>query len=154
MAQFKCPECGAVIEHARNPFPTADMLIYSEKQGIVMVKRRNVPHGWALPGGFVEYGERMERAAEREALEETGLNVCIGGLIGVYSDPARDPRMHTVSAAYWALAPDDAKPHGGDDAAEALFFPLSALPEPVVFDHAKIIADFVREWLPRLTASE
>ena len=85
--------------HPRNPTPTVDIIIYAPGRGIVLVERKNPPLGWALPGGFVEYGESCEAAAVREAKEETGLDVVLTGLVGVYSDPARDPRGHTMASA-------------------------------------------------------
>lgn len=124
----------------RNPFPTVDVII-ELPGGIVLVKRRNPPPGWALPGGFVDYGESLERAARREAREETGLDVTLTTLLGVYSAPDRDPRFHTVSTVYIARA--SGTPRGGDDAAEARVFDPAQLPEPVAFDHARIIADYL-----------
>lgn len=140
---FTCPVCGAELTKDAAPLPTADMVIYDKARGIVLVRRRYPPPGWALPGGFVDYGERVEEAARREALEETGLDVSIEGLVGVFSDPARDPRKHTISTVFWgtALNPDELK--GSDDAAEARFFPLDALPEPIAFDHREIIEKFL-----------
>ncbi len=118
------------------------------KMEILLIRRGREPFKgkWALPGGFVEYGETVESAVVREVFEETGLETRILRLVGVYSDPKRDPRRHTVSAAY-ALkiyCPNESsmKIHGGDDAADAKFFPVSAMPE-LAFDHAKIIADFL-----------
>lgn len=139
-----CPHCGGEILQYRNPTPTVDALIYDPQRGIILIERRNEPHGYALPGGFIDYGESAEDAAVREALEETGLEVRLTGLLGVYSAPKRDPRFHTMSVVYMAeLAYEGAKPCGGDDAASAAFFALDALPEPIVFDHTKIIQDFV-----------
>jgi 8-oxo-dGTP diphosphatase len=109
----------------------------------VLVARRFEPLGWALPGGFVETGEKFEDAAVREAFEETGLTVRLCGLLGVYSDPLRDARLHTVSTVYTARADDPETIRGGDDAAEARFFPLSALPG-TVFDHDRILDDFCK----------
>lgn len=124
----------------KNPAPTVDVII-EKNDRIVLVKRRNPPFGWALPGGFVNEGERVEKAAVREAGEETGLDVEIDDFLYLYSDPARDPRKHTVTAVFIAHA--DGLPCGGDDAEQARYFPLSALPEPIVFDHATIIGDYV-----------
>lgn len=107
---------------------------------IVLIRRRNPPFGWALPGGFVDVGERVEQAAAREALEETGLSARLVVLLGLYSDPARDVRGHTVSAVYVAEAPGE--PLAGDDAAEVGVFALDALPEPLAFDHARILDDY------------
>ena len=139
VAPNPCPACGRY----RIPSPTVDAVIYHPDLGIVLVRRKNAPIGWALPGGFVEYGETVEQAAVREVKEETGLDVRLTGLLGVYSDPARDARKHTISTVFTAVAADPANIAGGDDAAEARYFPLRALPEDVVFDHGKIIDDFI-----------
>lgn len=133
----------------RNPAPTVDVLIYHAGRGIVLVERRNPPPGWALPGGFVDYGETCEAAARREAKEETGLDIVLTGLVGVYSDPARDPRGHTMSVVYAAQAQDPEKIEAGDDAAKAAFFALDALP-PLAFDHGRIVQDFMAGF-PRLS---
>lgn len=125
----------------RNPSPCVDIVIYEPGRGIVLIERKNPPLGWALPGGFIDYGESAESAARREALEETGLAVELLGLVGVYSEPDRDPRQHTLSITYAALARDSSQLCGGDDAARALFFPLDDLPG-LAFDHAQIVADF------------
>jgi 8-oxo-dGTP diphosphatase len=109
---------------------------------IVLVRRRNPPEGWAIPGGFVEAGETVEAAAVREAAEETGLAVNLTMLLGVYSDPSRDPRFHTVSTVYVGRA--EGSPAGGDDAAEAGLFAERDLPSPIAFDHARILADYFR----------
>jgi 8-oxo-dGTP diphosphatase len=106
---------------------------------VVLVRRGSPPPGWALPGGFVDEGETLEAAAVREAREETGLEVTLAELLYVYSDPRRDPRRHTVSAVFLGRAAGD--PAGGDDAAEARAFAWDALPSPIAFDHAAILAD-------------
>ena len=119
---------------------TTDAVIIDSGR-ILLVKRKNEPFKgmWALPGGFLEFNERTEDCAIREAKEETGLDVEIEKLIGVYSAPNRDPRGHTVTVAYLCrLKTEDPKPSAGDDAAKAWWFPLDDLPE-VGFDHAKII---------------
>jgi len=126
----------------QTPLLTVDVLVHLPGQGIVLVQRKNPPHGWALPGGFVDLGESCEAAALREAREETGLEVELTALLGVYSDPARDPRGHTASAVYTALALDPGQLMAGDDAAQAAVFPLDALP-PLAFDHARIVHDYV-----------
>lgn len=140
---FRCPQCDAELTKDAAPLPTVDMVIYSEGCGIVLVKRRYPPLGWALPGGFVDYGEKVEDAAVREALEETCLHVPVSGLVGVFSDPARDPRKHTISTVFWGSPnnPEDIK--GSDDAAEARFFRLNKLPDQIVFDHKQIIECFI-----------
>lgn len=108
---------------------------------IVLIERRNPPHGWAMPGGFVDIGETLEHAAVREAEEETGLKVRLKALLGCYSDPARDVRGHTVSAVYVAQA--QGEPRAGDDAARvATFDPLR--PPMLAFDHALILSDYRR----------
>lgn len=131
-------------EDRRNPFPTVDTIIeVGDARRIVLVRRKNEPHGWALPGGFVDYGEKVPVAAVREAREETGLEVTLVELLGVYSDPARDPRKHTMSVVYVARA--EGEPEGADDAAEARLFDPDAVPEELVFDHPLILADY-RAW--------
>lgn len=125
----------------RNPLPTADVLIEVGDR-VVLVRRKHPPPGWAIPGGFVEAGETVETAAVREALEETGLRVTLTALLGVYSDPARDPRHHTISTVYIGSA--SGSPAGGDDAAEARLFGENDLPSPLAFDHAKILADYFK----------
>ena len=124
----------------RNPVPTVDLLIETRPGTVVLVRRRNPPHGWALPGGFVDYGETLETAAVREAKEETGLDVELLRQFHSYSDPARDPRQHTITTVFVARATGE--PIGGDDAAEARAFALDALPEPLVFDHHAILEDW------------
>ncbi len=129
-------------EH-RNPAPTVDVVILLPGDRVVLVRRRNPPHGWALPGGFVDEGEPLAAAAAREAREETGLMVELAEQFHAYSDPRRDPRRHTISTVFLGRAAG--QPRGGDDAAEAGAFPWTALPE-LVFDHAEILAD-VRRYL-------
>lgn len=109
---------------------------------IVLIERRNPPHGWAIPGGFVDVGERVETAAVREALEETALEVTLRALLGIYSDPVRDPRGHTVTAVYVAEARGE--PRAQDDAMNLGVFSLDDLPEPLAFDHAQVLADYRR----------
>ena len=123
------------------PLLTVDAAIRTP-DGIVLIKRKNPPYGWALPGGFVDVGETVEDAVVREAEEETGLQILDLWLVGVYSDPVRDPRFHTVSVVYGATA--DGRPKGQDDAAEAVAFRDDDLPDNIVFDHSKVISDFLR----------
>jgi 8-oxo-dGTP diphosphatase len=127
----------------RNPTPTVDVLIELDGRPgtVVLIKRANEPQGWAIPGGFVDEGEFLADAAVREAKEETELDVELQELFHCYSDPARDPRSHTVSTVFTARAAG--APSGSDDAAEAQVFALDALPSPIVFDHATILADYV-----------
>jgi 8-oxo-dGTP diphosphatase len=136
-----CPACGTPVIRYRNPFPTVDIII-EINGGIVLVERRNQPHGWALPGGFVEYGESLEDAARREAWEETSLEVTGLRLLGCYSDPSRDCRMHTISAVF--IAHGHGVPCAADDAANLAVFRLNDVPEQLCFDHARILADYGR----------
>jgi len=122
-----------------NPFPTADLIIEYNK-GIVLIKRKNPPEGWALPGGFVEYGESLEAAAVREAKEETGLDVELLRQFHAYSDPKRDPRHHTITIVFLAKAKGNAV--AGDDAKEIGVFGKDTLPEQIAFDHRDIINDY------------
>ncbi len=138
-----CSNCGASVEKYRNPAPTTDVIIFdAAKNGVVLIERANPPHGYALPGGFVDEGESVPHAAIREMLEETGLHVELEGILGVYSDPLRDPRFHTLSIVYVAKALNMDELCAGDDAAKAEIFPLTALPK-LAFDHEKILHDFM-----------
>jgi ADP-ribose pyrophosphatase YjhB (NUDIX family) len=140
MKDFKpCPFCGREIERYKNPVPTVDIIIETGG-GIVLIKRKNPPYGWALPGGFVDYGESLEQAAVREAKEETSLDVELISQLGAYSDPSRDPRQHTISVVFRARARE--APHAADDALEAQVFTARNLPENLAFDHAKILKDY------------
>ncbi|MDD3814580.1 MAG: NUDIX hydrolase [Desulfocapsaceae bacterium] len=135
---MNCPHCHTEIPIFRNPVPTVDIIIEVEEE-IVLIKRQNPPYGWALPGGFVDYGESYETAALREAIEETGLTVQNLTQFHTYSDPGRDPRQHTASTVFIGQAQH--QPQAGDDAAEAELFSEKNLPE-LVFDHARILADY------------
>lgn len=137
--ELKCPECGATVKTFRNPFPTVDVIIRMDDK-IVLIERKNEPKGWALPGGFVDYGESFETAAIREAKEETGLELENLRQFGAYSDPGRDPRQHNVSVVF--TADGSGTLEGADDAAHAELFPLDALPSPLCFDHGKILEDY------------
>src|SRR5512145_1755910 len=121
------------------PAATVDVIIEVGDR-VVLIRRKNPPPGWAIPGGFVDCGETAENAAVREAAEETGLAVALTALLGVYSDPARDPRRHTISTVYVGRA--TGTPTGRDDAAEARLFGEWDLPSPLAFDHARILADY------------
>ncbi|MGQ9654264.1 MAG: NUDIX domain-containing protein [Thermodesulfobacteriota bacterium] len=141
-----CPHCGGVVMAFRNPFPTVDIIIRvrqgDDGEGIVLVRRRDFPVGWALPGGFVDYGESLEEAAVREAMEETGLKVSELRQFHAYSDPCRDPRQHNISIVFLARA--DGGPKAGDDASDCRVFCLDALPRDMVFDHQEILRDYER----------
>lgn len=137
-----CPSCGADCT-PRNPYPTVDVVLYRADKGVLLIERRNPPYGWALPGGFIDYGECAEDAAMREAREETNLDVRLTRLLGVYSDPSRDPRFHTLSVVYVVEADESVEPRAGDDARNARFFSLHQLPDAIAFDHRKILADFI-----------
>ena len=123
----------------RNPLLTVDIIIECQG-GIVLIERRNPPLGWALPGGFVDYGESLEAAAIREAAEETSLQVRLVEQMHTYSDPGRDPRHHTVSTVFIAKA--SGTPEGADDALTARIFNAGKLPSPIVFDHRTILSNY------------
>jgi 8-oxo-dGTP diphosphatase len=125
----------------KNPVPTVDCIIQLPGERIVLIRRAKPPHGWALPGGFVDEGEALHDAAVREAKEETGLSVDLSEQFFTYSDPNRDPRRHTISTVYIGWA--EGEPKGGDDAAEAKAFKLDELPGELAFDHGQIVQDFL-----------
>jgi len=127
------------------PKITVDGIIKKGKE-ILLIRRRNIPfkNSWALPGGYLEYNEKTEDAVIREIFEETGLFTEIINLIGVYSDPKRDPRGHTVSIIY-ELRIIKGKLESGDDATDVNFFNLNNLPDNLAFDHKKVIKDYIRE---------
>ncbi|UIE37856.1 NUDIX domain-containing protein [Leptodesmis sichuanensis] len=127
----------------RNPAPTVDIiieLIDRPHRPIVLIERLNPPLGWALPGGFVDYGESVETAAQREAQEETGLTVELVTQLHVYSDPQRDPRQHTLSVVFLATATGN--PHAGDDAKHLDLFEPWRIPTNLCFDHDRILRDY------------
>lgn len=127
------------MQMQKNPYPTVDIII-EFMGGIVLIKRKNPPHGWAIPGGFIDLGESAESAAIREAKEETGLDVRLKDLLGVYSSPGRDPRFHTISLVYTASATGTLA--SGDDAADASIFNRENLPTRLAFDHGNILLDY------------
>ncbi len=142
---ISCPGCGKGIEIYANPAPTVDIIIETEgghESGIVLIQRKNPPFGWAIPGGFIDYGESAEGAARREAKEETGLAVNLKGILGVYSDPRRDSRQHTISTVFVATA--SGTPVAGDDAAGAAIFSLDSLPQDLAFDHSLILSHYAQ----------
>jgi len=137
-----CHNCGAELEIYHNPTPTVDIIITIEGGGIILIMRRNNPVGWAIPGGFVDYGESLEDAAVREAREETSLDVVLEGQLGTYSKPDRDPRQHTISTVF--MASGAGTPVAADDAAEIGVFTEDTLPKPLMFDHREILSDYFR----------
>jgi 8-oxo-dGTP diphosphatase len=125
----------------KNPLVTVDIIIEIDDK-IVLVERANPPYGWALPGGFVDYGESLESSAIREAKEETSLEVVLKEQFHTYSDPGRDPRHHTITTVFIGKGIGTPKP--ADDAKQLGVFSKYDLPDPIVFDHNKIISDFFR----------
>ncbi len=123
----------------RNPIPTVDIIIEINR-GIILINRKNPPYGWAIPGGYVDYGESLEEAAIREAEEETSLKVKSLIQLHTYSDPDRDPRNHTISTVF--IAKGNGKPEARDDARDLGIFKEMNLPEPLAFDHRKILEDY------------
>lgn len=135
MKKYKCPT------------PTVDIIIEitrkNGQEGIILIKRKNPPHGWALPGGFVDYGESLEEAAVREAKEETSLDIILKSQFHTYSDPKRDPRKHTISTVYVAAA--QGTPKAQDDAQDIRIFTGEEINFPLAFDHQKILADYFKQ---------
>jgi 8-oxo-dGTP diphosphatase len=117
-----------------------DIIIEMEGGGIVLIERRNPPHGWALPGGFVDYGETVEQAAIREAREETSLDVTLVRQYHVYSDPRRDQRLHTLAVVFIATA--SGTPRAADDAKDIAVLDRSSVPAQLCFDHRQILDDY------------
>ena len=138
-AAIRCPHCKKDIEVPKPPFLTVDIIIELEK-GIVLIKRKYPPIAWALPGGYVDYGESLEDAAIREAKEETSLDVVLKRQLHTYSDPRRDLRSHNVTTVYIATA--EGKPKADDDAKEVGVFTKETLPEDLAFDHAQVLQDY------------
>jgi 8-oxo-dGTP diphosphatase len=151
LTEEKCPRCGYVSLRHRNPVPTVDIIIEYRDQGLVLIERANPPRGWALPGGFVDYGESLEAAAQREAREETGLTVTLLGQFHTYSDPGRDPRQHTITTVY--VAQGHGHPRAADDARRLAIFPPEHLPQVLAFDHRLILSEYLKvrpQWLAKL----
>jgi len=113
------------------------------QDGIVLIKRKNPPFGWAIPGGFVDYGESLEEAAIREAKEETSLDIQLKSQLHTYSDPNRDPRQHTITTVFVATA--QGKPKARDDAQEIGVFTKEEMNFPLAFDHNKILEDYFEQ---------
>lgn len=122
------------------PFVAVDVIVEINDK-IVLISRKNPPYGWAIPGGFVDYGEKLEDAAIREIKEEISLDVELVTLLGVYSDPERDKRLHAASAVYIGVS--DGTPVAADDAKEAKLFSVDDLPT-MVFDHSLILNDYIK----------
>jgi 8-oxo-dGTP diphosphatase len=127
----------------RNPVPTVDIIIELDSGGIILIQRKNPPPGWALPGGFVDYGESLEEAAVREAREETSLDIRLVRQFHSYSRPDRDPRRHTISTVF--IARSAGRPRAADDAAALAVFTRKSLPAPLAFDHAEILDDYFNQ---------
>jgi len=134
----------------KNPIPTVDIII-EYKEGIVLIERKNYPFGWAIPGGFVEYGESCEETAIREAKEETGLDIENLKQFKTYSAPGRDPRFHTISTVFIAKGKGNLK--SGDDAKNAGIFNKNNLPDNIAFDHRNIIEEYFKFRINKLRSS-
>lgn len=134
------------MDQPKNPFPTVDIIIEIRDRegnsGFILIKRKYPPYGWALPGGFVNYGESLEDAAVREAKEETSLDIELVSQLHTYSEPGRDPRFHTITTAFIARA--EGQPAARDDAKEIGIFNGGNMPRPLAFDHEKILEDYFR----------
>jgi 8-oxo-dGTP diphosphatase len=122
--------------------PIAADVIAEIGDRIVLIERKNFPFGWAIPGGFVDFGETVEQAAIREAKEETSLDVELRALLGIYSRPERDPRGQTITVVY--VGRGRGEPVAADDARSLALFDPRHPPSPLAFDHAEILADYVR----------
>lgn len=128
------------MEFFRNPLPTVDIIIEMPEGRIVLIHRKNEPRKWALPGGYVDYGETLEAAAAREAREETSIEVTGLRQFHAYSDPARDERSHNISVVFTAKG--DGDPRAADDADDIGIFGRRNLPRDLAFDHAEIVDDY------------
>ncbi len=140
----------------KNPVPTVDIIIQLKDRGIVLIERKNSPYGWAIPGGYVDYGESLEQAAIREALEETSLKVELLGQFHTYSDPDRDSRQHNISTVFIGRA--EGEPKASSDAKNLGVFKEENLPV-LVFDHSKILEDYFQTmksnplWCPNVSVN-
>jgi 8-oxo-dGTP diphosphatase len=151
LTEEKCPRCGFLSRRHRNQVPTVDIIIEFQDQGLVLIERANPPPGWALPGGFVDYGETLEAAAIRESREETGLTVTLLGQFHTYSDPRRDPRQHTITTVY--VAQGEGQPQAADDARHLAIFAPEQLPPVLAFDHSLILSEYLKvrpQWLDKI----
>ena len=126
----------------KSPSIATDIIIICDNSKIVLIERKNEPYGWAIPGGFVDYGESLESAAIREASEETSLDIEILGQLKTYSEPERDPRQHVISTVFLATAYGQT-PKAADDAKNIKLFDLTDLPKELAFDHTQILNDFI-----------
>ena len=131
-----------VDKMAQGPYVTVDGIV-EVSGGLIMVERSNPPFGWALPGGFVEYGESVEEAVKREIKEETNLEFIDVKQFKVYSSPDRDPRFHTVSVVFCGKG--EGSPLADSDAADVNIFEYNELPAKIAFDHRKIIEDYIKD---------
>ncbi len=141
---IRCPKCNNEVELYSNPVPTVDILIDCKSktmgEGVVLIFRKNIPKQWAIPGGFLDYGESVETCAVREAKEETGLDVELIRQFHVYSEPSRDPRHHTITLVFLAKAVGDPVAH--DDAEKVGLFTKDNFPDDLAFDHEQILNDY------------
>ena len=129
----------------KSPFPAVDIIIEMidrPERPIILIERHHRPYGWAIPGGFMDYGEPAEATARREAMEEIGLEIELVDLLQVYSDPARDERQHTISVVYIATAKGE--PKAGDDAKDAKIINVWEIPSNLCFDHDRILHDYLQ----------
>jgi ADP-ribose pyrophosphatase YjhB (NUDIX family) len=138
--KLTCPRCGHSLEEWRQPKLTVDVIVENDRGQVLLIRRKNPPSGWALPGGFVDYGETLEAAAVREIKEEAGIEVILTAQFHTYSDPARDPRHHTITTVF--LGRSSEEPRAGDDALDASFFAPDAVPLDLAFDHKAVLEDF------------
>lgn len=139
-SRLVCESCGKI--HYKNPVPTVDAIV-EMGEGVLLIKRKNPPYGWALPGGFVDYGETLEEAIKREVREESNLEIEDLRQFHTYSAPDRDPRCHTISTVF--IARGKGSPKAGDDAKEVRVFFEENLPQDMAFDHGEILKDYFRE---------